>query len=148
MVVEDIHWAEPGLLDLLLYLARFSTDHPLFVLCTSRPEIRDLRPDWGTAAEMVVLEPLDEGESERLIENLLGRVGLAGDVRTRITDAAEGNPLFVEEMLRKLIDDGHLEPGRRPLGRARRPFRGRRPRHDQRAACRRGSTSSRPRSAR
>ena len=109
VVVEDIHWAEPGLIDLLQYLARFSAGHPMFVLCTSRPEIRDLRPDWTTVAETIALEPLDEGECERLIENLLGRVGLTGDVRTRITDAAEGNPLFVEEMLRKLIDDGHLE---------------------------------------
>ena len=109
VVVEDIHWAEPGLLDLLQYLARFSAGHPVFVLCTSRPEIRDLRPDWATVAETIALEPLDEEECERLIANLLGRVDLTGDVRTRITDAAEGNPLFVEEMLRKLIDDGHLE---------------------------------------
>ena len=109
VVVEDIHWAEPGLLDLMQYLARFSADHPVFILCTSRPEIREFRSDWATVAETIALEPLDEGECERLIANLLGRVGLSGDVRTRITEAAEGNPLFVEEMLRKLIDDGHLE---------------------------------------
>jgi class 3 adenylate cyclase/tetratricopeptide (TPR) repeat protein len=109
VVVEDIHWAEPGMLDLLQYLARFSAGSPVFVLCTSRPEIRDLRPDWSTVAETIALEPLDESECEALIANLLGRVGLTGDVRIRITEAAEGNPLFVEEMLRKLIDDGHLE---------------------------------------
>jgi tetratricopeptide (TPR) repeat protein len=109
VVVEDIHWAEPGLLDLLQYLARFSAGSPVFILCTSRPEIRDLRPDWSTVADTISLEPLDESECEALIANLLGRFGLTGDVRTRITDAAEGNPLFVEEMLRKLIDDGHLE---------------------------------------
>jgi class 3 adenylate cyclase/tetratricopeptide (TPR) repeat protein len=109
VVVEDIHWAEPGMLDLLHYLARFSAGSPVFVLCTSRPEIRDLRPDWSTVAETIALEPLDESECEALIANLLGRVGLTGDVRIRITEAAEGNPLFVEEMLRKLIDDGHLE---------------------------------------
>ena len=109
VVVEDIHWAEPTLLDLVEYLGSFGADHPLLLLCTARPDVRERRPDWGSVAELVVLEPLSESECERLIANLLGRAGLSGEVRDRITDAAEGNPLFVEEMLRKLIDDGLLE---------------------------------------
>ena len=109
VIFEDIHWAESTFMDLLEYIAGFSADHPLLILCTSRPEIRELRPDWGNIAELIVLEPLSEPESERLIGNLLGRAELTGDVRVRITRAAEGNPLFVEEMLRKLIDDGLLD---------------------------------------
>jgi class 3 adenylate cyclase/tetratricopeptide (TPR) repeat protein len=109
VVFEDIHWAESTFMDLVEYIAGFSADHPLLILCTSRPEIRELRPDWGNIAELVVLEPLSEPESELLIGNLLGRAELTGDVRLRITRAAEGNPLFVEEMLRKLIDDGLLD---------------------------------------
>jgi class 3 adenylate cyclase/tetratricopeptide (TPR) repeat protein len=109
VVFEDIHWAEPTFLDLLRYVAGFSIDHALLLLCTARPDIREVRPDWGSVQELIVLEPLSAPECERLIGNLLGRAGLAGDVRSRITDAAEGNPLFVEEMLRKLIDDGLLE---------------------------------------
>jgi len=108
-VVDDIHWAETTFLDLLQYLAGFSADHPLFVLCTSRPEIRERRPDWASTSLVVMLEPLTAAECERLIANLLGEAGLTGDVAERITDAAEGNALFVEEMLRKLIDDGSLE---------------------------------------
>jgi class 3 adenylate cyclase/tetratricopeptide (TPR) repeat protein len=109
VVFEDIHWAEPTFLDLLQYVAGFSADYPMFLLCTSRPDIRETRPDWGTVGGLISLEPLNETECERLIANLLGRAGLNSDVRVRITDAAEGNPLFVEEMLRMLIDEGLLE---------------------------------------
>jgi class 3 adenylate cyclase/tetratricopeptide (TPR) repeat protein len=109
VVFEDIHWAEPTFLDLLQYLAGFSAGHPLLLLCTARPDIRELRPGWGNDMELILLKPLAEIECERLIGNLLGRAGLTGDVQTRITDAAEGNPLFVEEMLRMLIDDGLLQ---------------------------------------
>jgi class 3 adenylate cyclase/tetratricopeptide (TPR) repeat protein len=109
VIFEDIHWAEPTFLDLLQYVAGFSEDHPLFILCTARPDIREVRPDWAQVGELVVLEALTERESERLIANLLGQAGLTRDVRARITEAAEGNPLFVEEMLRMLIDEGKLE---------------------------------------
>jgi len=109
VVIDDIHWAETTFLDLLEYLAGFSAEHPLFVLCTSRPEIRERRPEWAGASLVVMLEPLTGAECERLIANLLGEAGLTGDAADRITDAAGGNPLFVEEMLRKLIDDGSLE---------------------------------------
>jgi class 3 adenylate cyclase/tetratricopeptide (TPR) repeat protein len=109
VIFEDIHWAEPTFLDLLQYVAGFSADHPMLLLCTSRPDIRETRPDWGNVGEVIALEPLSENECELLIGNLLGAAGLTGDVQLRITDAAEGNPLFVEEMLRKLIDEGHLE---------------------------------------
>jgi class 3 adenylate cyclase/tetratricopeptide (TPR) repeat protein len=109
VIVEDVHWAEPTLLDLVQYVAGFSADHSILVLCSSRPSIRETRPDWERSGVVVGLEPLTEGECELLIENLLGQTGLAEAVRARITDAAEGNPLFVEEMLRMLIDDGTLE---------------------------------------
>ena len=78
-------------------------------MCTSRPDLRETRPDWSTLGETIVLEPLSQGQSVDLIANLLGRVGLPADVQARITGAAEGNPLFVEEMLRKLIDERLLE---------------------------------------
>jgi class 3 adenylate cyclase/tetratricopeptide (TPR) repeat protein len=107
-VIDDIHWAEPTLLDLIEYVAGFSRGHPIMLLCTARPELREDHPEWGRAGTAVSLHPLGPTESEELIRNLLGDVRLPADVQTWVAQAAEGNPLFVEEMLRMLIDDGLL----------------------------------------
>jgi class 3 adenylate cyclase/tetratricopeptide (TPR) repeat protein len=107
-VFDDIHWAEPTLLDLLEYVAGFSRDHPILVLCMARPEIRENRPEWDRAGTVITLSPLDPATSDDLIRNLIGSARLPPEIRDRIVEAAEGNPLFVEEMLRTLIDDGVL----------------------------------------
>jgi class 3 adenylate cyclase/tetratricopeptide (TPR) repeat protein len=107
LVAEDVHWAEPTLLDLIDYLVEFSADRSILILSTARPELRDTRPEW-VGGSAVILQPLSERDSEDLIGNLIGRAGFPADVRARIIDAAEGNPLFVEELLRMLIDDGLL----------------------------------------
>ncbi len=107
-VFEDIHWAESTLLDLIEYVAEFSRGRPLVLLCTARPELRDVRSDWGRQGTVLSLQPLGSDESERLLQNLLGQADLPNYVRGPIVDAAEGNPLYVEEMLRMLIDDGLL----------------------------------------
>src|SRR6266545_2301200 len=69
----------------------------------------DQLPEWGQAGSLLALEPLSEDQSVRVIENVLG-AGLAPEVSRRIVDAAEGNPLFVEQLLSMLIDDGVLQP--------------------------------------
>jgi class 3 adenylate cyclase/tetratricopeptide (TPR) repeat protein len=107
LVAEDVHWAEPTLLDLIDYLVEFSADRSILILSTARPELRDTRPEW-VGGSAVILQPLSERDSEDLIGNLVGRAGFPADVRARIIGAAEGNPLFVEELLRMLIDDGLL----------------------------------------
>jgi class 3 adenylate cyclase/tetratricopeptide (TPR) repeat protein len=107
-VVDDIHWAEPTLLDLLEYVAGFSRQHPVLMLCMARPEIRETRPEWDRAGTVIALSPLDPATSDDLIENLTGFAGLPPTIRDQIVEAAEGNPLFVEEMLRSLIDDRAL----------------------------------------
>ena len=109
VVLEDLHWAEPTFLDLLQYVTGFSTGHPLVLLGTSRPDLRETRPDWVRETRVVELEPLTDDQSRELIGNLLGAAGLTGDTGERISSAAEGNPLFVEEMLRMLIDEGRLQ---------------------------------------
>jgi tetratricopeptide (TPR) repeat protein len=107
LVVEDIHWAEPTLLDLLEHLAEWTRDAPLLLLCLARPELFDERPGWGGQA--ITLEPLSDAESDQLIEEVLGGSELEEATRARIRGVAEGNPLFVEQLLAMLAEGGDLE---------------------------------------
>jgi predicted ATPase/class 3 adenylate cyclase len=110
VIVDDIHWAEATFLDLLTYVAREAAA-PLVLVCSSRPELLETHPEWGSGGDRrhsVVLEPLSEDESGRVVENLLGTTAFDERIRARIIEAAEGNPLFVEQMLSMLIDDGIL----------------------------------------
>jgi tetratricopeptide (TPR) repeat protein len=111
LVFDDIHWAEPIFLDFLEYLAGWSSGAPIVLLCPSRPDLIETRPTWGSGASnvaSVTLPPLQEEESHRLLENLLGSAEIEDEASARIAQASEGNPLFVEELLRMLIDDGLL----------------------------------------
>ncbi|MGH2680023.1 MAG: ATP-binding protein [Actinomycetota bacterium] len=111
-VFEDIHWAEPGLLDLIEHIAEWTRDAPILLVCPARPDLQDVRPGWGgqAAATTLHLEPLTQGESTQLIGGLLGRADIPEAVAARVMGAAEGNPLFVEQMLAMLIDDGLIRP--------------------------------------
>ncbi len=111
VVFDDIHWAEPTFLDLIEHIADWSRDASMLLLCLARAELLDRRPVWGGGklnATTIHLEPLTEAEAARLIEQLLGRASLEPDVERRIAEAADGNPLFVEELISMLIDDGSL----------------------------------------
>jgi predicted ATPase/class 3 adenylate cyclase len=118
VLFDDVHWAEPAFLDLIEHVADWSRDAPILLLAVARPELLDLRPGWGGGkmnATSILLEPLGPEDATTLIDNLLGEAeGLPSQARTRILEAAEGNPLFVEEMLGMLVDDGLLtrEDGR------------------------------------
>ena len=111
LMFDDVHWAEPTFLDLIEHLSEWTRDASLMIVCVARPELLELRPGWGGGklnATSVLLEPLSSGEASSLIDHLLGRAAFPEAARARILDAAEGNPLFVEEMLAMLIDDGLL----------------------------------------
>jgi class 3 adenylate cyclase/tetratricopeptide (TPR) repeat protein len=111
VVFDDIHWGESTFLDLVEHLADLGRDAAVLICCLSRNELLDARPGWGGGkvnATTVLLEPLSEQQCDELIENLLGRAELNPEARDRIVHAAEGNPLFVEELLSMLIDDGLL----------------------------------------
>jgi class 3 adenylate cyclase/tetratricopeptide (TPR) repeat protein len=111
VVFDDIHWGEPTFLDLVDYLADWIQGAPVLVLCQARPELRDVRPEWMTAkpnASSLMLAPLTGTEIDGLIRGLVGGAEVPVAARARIAEVADGNPLFVEETIRMLVDDGLL----------------------------------------
>jgi class 3 adenylate cyclase/tetratricopeptide (TPR) repeat protein len=107
IVIEDAHWAEPAFLDLIEYVAGHVSESVLLV-CSGRPELLDVRPAWAQHAKWprMHLQPLRTAETARLIDQLLGDSGLPSLVRDRVVRAAEGNPLFVEQLVTMLVEDG------------------------------------------
>lgn len=111
LIVEDIHWAEPTLLDLIEHLAVWTRNAQLLLLCLARPELLDERPAWAGGqpnAQTITLDPLGDNESEALIAGLLGESQLDEQARSRIREVAEGNPLFVEQLVATLADGGDV----------------------------------------
>jgi hypothetical protein len=106
-LIEDVHWAEPPLLDLIEQLAR-GVGGSLLLVATARPDFVDARAGWGTGrydAETIWLEPLAADAAAGMLDALVGGA-LPQATRDVIVDRAEGNPLFIEEMLGTLIDHG------------------------------------------
>jgi predicted ATPase/class 3 adenylate cyclase len=109
LVFEDIHWAEEPLLELIEHLATWVRESPLLIICLARPELLDLRPGWGGGrmrAAAVELDPLRADESEELLRALLPQDGLPPEARQDLLAKTEGNPLFVEETIRMLLESG------------------------------------------
>jgi class 3 adenylate cyclase len=109
-VIEDIHWADPALLDLLEDLAD-RVAGPVVFVCPARPELTETRPSWGGGRRnrsSIAIEPLGADESQELIAELLAVDDLPEPTRARILERAEGNPFFLEEIVRHLIDDGRI----------------------------------------
>jgi class 3 adenylate cyclase/tetratricopeptide (TPR) repeat protein len=111
VMIEDIHWAEPTLLDLLEYLAGFIHGAPVLLLCLARPDLAEERPEWLTSQSgtSFVLGPLTDAESQALLEEIGQEWPLDAAARGRITEAAEGNPLYVEQMAAMLAEGESLD---------------------------------------
>jgi DNA-binding SARP family transcriptional activator len=109
LVFEDIHWAEPGLLDLIEHLG--ATGERTLVVCIAREELLELRSRWGGGRDAMnlVLQPLDEGESQTLLSNLLDGAPSSSEVVQAVLRIAEGNPLFIEELVSMMTDEGAIE---------------------------------------
>ena len=105
---DDIHWAELAFLELIEHVAANARDVPLLLLCAARPTLHEIRPTWKSRGTSIDLRPLTAEESARIIDHLLGDASIGDAVRARIVTAAEGNPLFVEQLLSMLIDEGSL----------------------------------------
>ena len=111
VVIEDIHWAEPTLLELIDQVVRSTRGVALLVVCLARPELLDRVPDFavgGRTSMTISVDALAPEVATHLIQVLPGGVRLPADLRDRILATAEGNPLFIEEMLRMLLEDGLL----------------------------------------
>jgi class 3 adenylate cyclase len=105
-VFDDVHWGEETFLDLVEHIADLSRDAPILLLCMARPELLDRRAAWAGGkvnATSVLLEPLAPDEADRMIDSL---AHLEPDLRERIREAAEGNPLFVVEMFALVKESG------------------------------------------
>jgi predicted ATPase len=116
LAFDDLHWADPSSVGLIEYLMALSWHNPLLVLCVSRPdreapfwEVRErvLDEDAGQVVH-IALGPLSADESQRLVDSLLQIEQVPSEVERLILSRAEGNPLFVEEVLRTLIEEGSL----------------------------------------
>ncbi|HEX3687909.1 MAG TPA: BTAD domain-containing putative transcriptional regulator [Gaiellaceae bacterium] len=115
VVLDDVHWAEPTLLDLVEHVAEWSRDAPILLLCLARPELLETRPDWCAErpnATTLALEPLSTMDCSALIAQLPGAELLSDEARARIADFAGGNPFAVEQLLALQAEDprfaGHL----------------------------------------
>jgi len=125
LVVEDLHWADAGLLQFLDYLLDSSADIALLVIAAARPELLDRQPEWGKRkpnASSVALSPLSDADTAALIGALLGQPVLPSEVQGLLLEQAGGNPLYAEEFARLLSDRGllvrhgrtlQLSPGRK-----------------------------------
>jgi class 3 adenylate cyclase len=111
VVFDDIHWAEPTFLELVEAILDASPGVPLLFVCAARRELGEDRPGFAAgrpAASQIELGELSQDESGLVIRNLLGEASLPKPLEQRVLGLAEGNPLFVEQMLSMLIDDGLL----------------------------------------
>jgi class 3 adenylate cyclase/tetratricopeptide (TPR) repeat protein len=109
LVFEDIHWAEEPLLELIDHLAQWVRERALLILCLARPELLDVRPGWGGGrirSTAIELEPLARDESAELAKALLAQHDIPEKMTERLLEKAEGNPLYVEETIRMLLEEG------------------------------------------
>lgn len=109
LVFDDVHWAEPGLLDLVEHLG--TAANRCLIVCMARPELLEARPRWGGGRDAMnlVLQPLDEDEGEELLRNLLGSSKSSPEVRDTVLRTAEGSPLFIEELVAMMTEEGMIE---------------------------------------
>src|SRR5829696_7445441 len=121
LAIDDIHWADEGMLDLIDHLTRW-VRAPLLLVCLTRDELLERRPGWGGGrrnATAIALEPLTESETRELVAALMPgsdggpqsvrRVDGGGDVVPQVAERSGGNPLFAEEMVNRLLEEETVE---------------------------------------
>ncbi|HWW76188.1 MAG TPA: protein kinase, partial [Pyrinomonadaceae bacterium] len=111
---DDIHWADDGSLDFIDYLALNCANDPLMILCLARPALLERRAAWGEGREghaRLHLHPLTKKETRQLVEEILKQAhGVPTELRELVVTGAEGNPFYVEELIKMLIDQKVIVP--------------------------------------
>ncbi|HEX5893834.1 MAG TPA: adenylate/guanylate cyclase domain-containing protein [Solirubrobacterales bacterium] len=117
LAIDDIHWADEGMLDLIDHLTRW-VRAPLLLVCLTRDELLERRPGWGGGrrnATTIALEPLTEDETRELVAALMpGDEAGGADVVPQVAERSGGNPLFAEEMVNRLIEENTVEAAALP----------------------------------
>jgi class 3 adenylate cyclase/tetratricopeptide (TPR) repeat protein len=110
VVMDDVHWGAPTFIELIEDLVERVADAPMLIVCTARPGMLEAQPDWsdGPSATRLSLTRLPDEASAQLIENMTGGLEMPDRIRATIVRAAEGNPLFVEQLVSMLIERGTL----------------------------------------
>ena len=106
IALDDLHWAEPWLLDLVEYLAGFASG-PIVIVALARPELLDDRPSWASAegpGTLAMLEPLSPEHTEELVSGLLADSSPPPGAARRFVQQSEGNPLFAEQVVAFAIE--------------------------------------------
>src|SRR4051794_20155008 len=114
LAFEDIHWADEGMLDVIEHLAQW-VRAPLMVLCLTRDELLERRPSWGGGrrnATQLFLEPLTVEDTRELVTALMP--GDGSELAPVVAERSGGNPLFAEEMVRRIIEEGSAEAAELP----------------------------------
>jgi ABC-type oligopeptide transport system substrate-binding subunit/class 3 adenylate cyclase/tetratricopeptide (TPR) repeat protein len=115
ILLEDLHWADESSLDVLNHLALAMPKQRLLVVCTARPTLFERRPHWGEGQTFHIrleLQPLSRWDSRRLVAEILQKVDHVPDtLRELVVSGAEGNPFYVEELIKMLIEDGVIVKG-------------------------------------
>ena len=115
LMLEDLHWADDGSLDFLTYLTQVNRDVPMLMVALTRPTLFERRSGWGDIDGIhrrVDLNPLDEGASGLLADELLKKLPeVPATLRDVIMRGAEGNPYYMEELVKMLVDEGAIEIG-------------------------------------
>ena len=112
VVFEDLHWADATMLEFIDHLVEWSTSVPLFVVCTARPELYERHQGWGGGkrnSTTIALSSLSDSETAQLISALLSQAVLPAEVHSALMERAGGNPLYAEEFIRMLSDQGILQ---------------------------------------
>ena len=102
IVIDDVHWAEPTLLDMLDHIVTFSSGSAMLLVCLARPELLEALPSWAVPRQnrsVIALEPLNDAESYELFDALDASAALSPEERTRAVATAEGNPFFIEQIV-------------------------------------------------